>query len=93
MACFTVGAVDAAELAREFTPEFEQEHLVDLDKYQIVLKLMVDGLTSRPFTATTLPPLPFPQEVPRDKVLSRALARTARSRKKIERDIRLKMQR
>ncbi|MFO0645861.1 MAG: type IV secretion system DNA-binding domain-containing protein [Polyangiales bacterium] len=54
---FRVGAEDAALLAREFSPEANAEDLVRLDKYQIALRLAVDGLTTRPFTATTLPPV------------------------------------
>ncbi|MBI5511436.1 MAG: type IV secretion system DNA-binding domain-containing protein [Deltaproteobacteria bacterium] len=54
---FRVGAEDAGLLAREFSPELDAEDLVRLDRYQIALRLAVDGLTTRPFTATTLPPV------------------------------------
>lgn len=53
---FRVGAEDADVLAREFAPELGASDLVRLDRYQIALRLAVDGLTTRPFTATTLPP-------------------------------------
>lgn len=54
---FRVGAEDAEVLAREFEPELSAADLVRLDRYQIALRLAVDGLTTRPFTATTLPPV------------------------------------
>ncbi len=54
--CFRVGAADAEELVKEFTPRFIEEDLVNLPKYNIYLKLMIDGVASDPFSATTLPP-------------------------------------
>lgn len=53
---FRVGATDAEFLETEFEPEFIIEDLVNLPNYSIYLKLMVDGVTSRPFSAVTLPP-------------------------------------
>ncbi len=55
--CFRVGSVDAEELVKEFTPRFTEEDLVNLTKFNIYLRLMIDGVASDPFSATTLPPL------------------------------------
>ena len=52
-----VGSPDAAELVKEFTPRFTEEDLVGLSKYEIYLKLMIDGAASEPFSANTLPPI------------------------------------
>lgn len=54
---FRVGAADAELLEKEFAPEFVIEDFVNLGKYRIILKLMIDGLASRGFSATTLPPI------------------------------------
>jgi len=54
---FRVGAADAEELVKEFTPTFTEEDLVNLPKYNICLKLMIDGVASNPFSARGLPPL------------------------------------
>ena len=59
---FRVGASDAEELVREFTPTFTEEDLVNLPKYNICLKLMIDGVSSKPFSARGLPPL-RPEEI------------------------------
>ena len=59
MIVFRVGAGDAEFLEPEFTPEFMQADLISLPNHTIYLKLMVEGLTSRPFSAATLPPLKF----------------------------------
>ena len=53
---FRVGAADAEFLEKEFEPEFTIQDIVNIPNHQIYLKLMVDGITSRPFSATTLPP-------------------------------------
>ena len=55
--CFRVGAADAEFLVTEFTPYFEEEDLVNLAKYDVYMKLMIDGMASNPFSATTLAPL------------------------------------
>jgi len=55
--CFRVGAADAEYLVKEFTPYFEEDDLVNLTKYDIYMKLMIDGVSSSPFSAATLPPL------------------------------------
>ncbi|MCK5212003.1 type IV secretion system DNA-binding domain-containing protein [Candidatus Parcubacteria bacterium] len=57
MALFRVGAADAEELEPEFTPTFTQEDIVNLPKYEIYIKLMIDGIASDPFSARGLPPL------------------------------------
>ncbi len=53
---FQVGAEDAEYLAREFAPVFGEEDLINLPAYHIYLKLRMEGKTSRPFSAETLPP-------------------------------------
>lgn len=58
MITFRVGADDAEFLEREFTPEFTAQNLVNLPKQNIFVKLAIDGVTSRPFSAETLPPVP-----------------------------------
>jgi hypothetical protein len=52
---FWAKAEDAKYLTQEFYPIFSQDHLVNLSAYNIYLKLMIDGTTSQPFSAGTLP--------------------------------------
>jgi len=54
---FRVGALDTEVLEKEFEPTFYANDLVNLDKYNIYLKLMIDGVATRPFSAQTLPPI------------------------------------
>jgi hypothetical protein len=52
---FKVGLEDAKYLAEEFYPVFNQEDLINLPCYSIYLKLMINGKTSKPFSADSLP--------------------------------------
>jgi CxxC-x17-CxxC domain-containing protein len=57
MIVFRVGSDDAEFLEKEFDPEFTPSDIVNLPNYKIYIKLMIDGVTSRPFSAKTLPPM------------------------------------
>ena len=57
MISFRVGSFDAEVLEKEFAPIFTAEDMVNLGFVQIYLKLMIDGVASQPFSATTLPPI------------------------------------
>ncbi len=54
---FRVGSPDAVFMEAEFMPRFVPEDIINLPKYTIYLKLMIDGVTSMPFSAGTLPPI------------------------------------
>ncbi|WP_295794682.1 DUF87 domain-containing protein [Mucilaginibacter sp.] len=53
--CFRLGAADAKVMAEEFYPIFTIEDFINLPSHSIYLKLLIDGTTSVPFSATTLP--------------------------------------
>ncbi len=57
MIVMRVGPQDAELLETEFAPTFTPEDLVSLAKFQMYLKLMVDGVATQPFSANTLPPI------------------------------------
>jgi len=54
---FRVGAADAEFMEKEFAPIFTMNDLVNLPKYTIYLKLMIDGIAGDAFSASTLSPL------------------------------------
>ena len=54
---FRVGPFDAEILESIFTPKFLAPDIVNLGFAQIYLTLMIDGIGSQPFSATTLPPI------------------------------------
>lgn len=67
MIIFRVGADDAKHLVQEVHPPFNEEDLINLPRYSMYLKLMIDGASSRPFSATTTPitlqPHSYKQEI------------------------------
>lgn len=65
---FLVGAEDAQILSREFGGIYTAEELVALGNFQIINKIAIDNLTSRPFYAFTLP-LPRSRNQNRNKVI------------------------
>lgn len=84
---FRVGAEDAEFLEKEFMPEFEAADLVNLGKYNIYLKLMVDGIAERPFSAQTLYPA-RPLEVSnKDKIIKVSRERYSTPRSTVEEKI------
>lgn len=67
---FRVGASDAEFLEKEFEPEYTSNDLVNLSKYHIYIRLMIDGIASTPFSAATLPPQYLPSESsPKDTII------------------------
>lgn len=89
MAVFRVGAFDAEVLEKEFAPVFTMEDLVNLGFVQIYLKLMVDGITSQPFSAVTLPPIQKPEISYKDEIIEFSRATYAQPRELIEKNIKL----
>lgn len=59
---FRIGSEDAEFLKEEFAPECTPQDLVNLPKYHVFVKLMIDGVTTRPFSGKTLPPPPRPSK-------------------------------
>ena len=87
MIAFRVGASDAELLEKEFSPQFVIEDLVNLGFAQIYLKLMIDGLTSPPFSATTLPPIEHPGTSYVEEIIAASREQFARSRAEVEAQI------
>jgi hypothetical protein len=83
---FRVGAKDAKFLENEFSPTFDQTDLTNLPNYHIYLKLMIDGVTSKPFSATTLPP-PGVKTSHKLKIIGASRAKFSRPRTEVERNL------
>ncbi|MDP2705051.1 MAG: type IV secretion system DNA-binding domain-containing protein [Patescibacteria group bacterium] len=88
MVIFRVGAYDAEVLEKEFSPEFTLEDMVNLGFTQIYLKLMIEGVTSPPFSATTLPPIDRPSTSYKDKIIEHSRQAFAQTRTTVEEYIR-----
>jgi len=88
MIVFRVGAADAEFLEPEFEPEFMIPDIVNLPNYRIYVKLMVNGMTSRPFSAKTLPPFKTNTEAAGEQtIIAMSRTRYARPREVVEKEI------
>ncbi|HEY8931416.1 MAG TPA: hypothetical protein VIM55_19590 [Mucilaginibacter sp.] len=52
--CFRLGAADAEAMANEFYPVFKMDDFIRLPKFEIYLKLLIDNISSKSFSATIL---------------------------------------
>ena len=54
MLCFKIGAQDAEYMAKEFSPIFSEQDLINIANYQAYIKIAIDNATSRGFTMSTV---------------------------------------
>ncbi|OGY68015.1 MAG: hypothetical protein A3H63_01605 [Candidatus Harrisonbacteria bacterium RIFCSPLOWO2_02_FULL_45_10c] len=87
MAAFRVGADDAEFLEKEFQPDFMQTDLVNLAKYNFYIKLMIDGISSRPFSAQNIEPAAPPAEIYRDVIIENSRKSYGTPREIVDRKI------
>jgi hypothetical protein len=85
---FRVGAMDAEFLEKEFEPVFMMNDIVNLPKYNIYLKLMIDGIAGDAFSATTLPPIALEDAGNDEKVIAVSRERYSGSKEDVEDKIR-----
>jgi len=91
MVSFRVGAEDAEFLQKEFSPVFNQNDIINVEKYTANLKLLIDNTASRPFNMKTImPPRGNKQIGPLLKELSRR--KYGRDRQEVEDEIRERAQ-
>jgi hypothetical protein len=81
---FRVGPFDAEVLETIFMPKFLKEDIVSLDRRQIYLTLMIDGVGSAPFSAVTIPPIEPPPESYREQVIASSREQFATRRAGVE---------
>jgi hypothetical protein len=87
MITFRVGSYDADVLEKEFLPAFSAEDIVNLDKYQLYLRLMIDGVGSRPFSAVALPPIHKEGKTFKEEILANSRQMFAKPREEVEKEI------
>lgn len=84
---FRIGAADAEFLEKEFEPEFMAGDLVNLPKYHFYARLMIDGMASRPFSASTIPPLPKSADSFKEVIIEDSRNHYGVDRRKVEETI------
>ena len=84
---FRVGPFDAEVLETIFTPKFLAPDIVNLGFAQIYLTLMIDGIGSQPFSATTLPPIKPAVISYKDVIIHRSREQFSHPREEVEKAI------
>lgn len=84
---FRVGAEDAEFLEKEFEPAITMNDIINLPKYNIYLKLMIDGITSNAFSATSLPPMDPEDKSSFEKIIKVSRERYGKARADVEEKI------
>lgn len=87
MIVFRVGPFDAEIFEKEFMPTFTAEDFVNLGKYQMYLKLMIDGVGSSPFSSMSMPPIEQPKVSHKESVIANSRLIFGRVRKDAEDEI------
>jgi hypothetical protein len=74
---FVLGGQDAYLMSKEFAEIYTENELVSLGRHEIITKLSIDGMTSMPFPAKTLP-LPSQKNDNKEKIIMLSKERYAR---------------
>jgi hypothetical protein len=84
---FQCGTDDAAALAREFAP-LDAATLLALPRYEMAVRLSIEGRTSEPFTVRTEPPATAADPAIASAVTAAALARYGRPGEELDAELR-----
>jgi hypothetical protein len=83
---FRIGSTDAEVLKAEFGNEFATQQLVDLDRFEMVVKLLENGVNKTPFRARSLPVL-INRIGRQQKLIVRSRERFATNRSAVEKGL------
>jgi hypothetical protein len=87
MISLRAGPGDADYLVKQFSPIFDQEDLVKLPNFNAVVRLMVSGVPSQPFSMATIPPLGHPNPQLGEALKRLSAAKFGRPRATVEKEI------
>lgn len=88
MVVFRIGPKDAEFLEPEFAPMFEEGDLVNLPLFNTYVRLMIDGVAAKPFSAETLAPHKRPKESFADIIIENSRKKYGTLKAKVEEKIR-----
>jgi len=83
---FAVGADDAVYLAKEFSPTFTPDDMINLNTREMYIKMSIDGKITPPFSATTLT-IEKPEYHFIDEIINASRMKYSQSRAAVENEI------
>jgi len=84
---FRIGAADAEFLVKEFVPIFDQEDLINIDKYHAYIKLLINGVASKPFSMATTKDQTKPNMQVANYIFQLSRNKYGRDRSEVEKEI------
>jgi hypothetical protein len=75
MIAFRIGVEDAEIMAKEFAPTFNEFDLVNVDRFNAYIKLMINQTASKPFNMATYP---LPKATPESEAVAAAIRQLSR---------------
>src|SRR3989338_11320910 len=82
LVCFQVGSDDAEALSLQFEEVVTTNDILSLPKYHAYVRLMIEGVPSKPFSVLTLPPPVWKEDIKRTTLI-RALSRERYAEKRL----------
>jgi len=74
-------------LEKYFAPEFSKEDLINLPNYNFYIKLMINGVLSKSFSAMNIPPSSLPENSFIQEIIQHSREHYAALRQEIEKKI------
>lgn len=84
---YRVGPEDAEFLEKYFAPEFTKEDLINLPNYHFYIKLMIDGVLSKGFSAINIPPQNLPEISYIEEIIISSREKYCRKAEEVEKEI------
>ncbi len=84
---FRIGAADAEVMEKEFEPVFSMNDIVNIPKFNIYLKLMIDGIAGDAFSAKVLPPIEVIHPDSTEAVIMASRQKYAKKREEVDKEI------
>ena len=89
---FRVGQNDVESLARYFQPTFEGEDLLRVPNHNTIVRTLINGVPTQPFSMATLPPLGTPNPKLAEALKQLTAAKYGRPRGMVEKEIFARME-
>jgi len=86
MVLFQIGSEDTETMVKNFTPVFNEFDLINIEKYNAYVKLLIDNTTSRPFSMA-IPKLPEGNVAVAQKIKELSRLKYGRDRSVVEAEI------
>ena len=86
MAAFRVGPDDAEFLEKQFSPEFSASDLATVENRNAYVRMLADGMPTRPFSLETLPPPPSDPRLVQ-ALIEFSMGRYGRARTEVDEEI------